>query len=53
MKSPKIQRWIDLLATVTGGTGRFTGASGSLSRTGSVSTVTVAGEFEMSGTLVY
>jgi hypothetical protein len=39
--------------TVTGGTGRFTGASGSLSRTGSVSTVTVAGEFEMSGTLIY
>jgi hypothetical protein len=38
---------------VVGGTGRFTGASGSLSRTGSVSTVAVDAEFEMSGTLTY
>jgi hypothetical protein len=39
--------------TVTGGTGRFAGASGSLSRTGSVSTASLAGEFEMSGTITY
>jgi hypothetical protein len=39
--------------TVTGGTGRFAGASGSLARSGSVSVLTLTGEFETSGTPSY
>ena len=39
--------------TVTGGTGRFAGATGSLSRTGLVSTASLSGRFEMAGTLGY
>ena len=39
--------------TVTGGTGRFAGATGSLTRTGAVSTASLSGRFEMSGTLGY
>ena len=39
--------------TVTGGTGRFAGATGSLSRAGAVSTASVSGRFEMPGTLGY
>jgi hypothetical protein len=39
--------------TVTGGTGRFAGASGSLDRAGTVSILTQTGEFETSGTVTY
>jgi hypothetical protein len=39
--------------TVTGGTGRFAGASGALARTGSVSVLTQTGEFETRGSLSY
>ena len=39
--------------TVTGGTGRFAGATGSLSRTGTVSTASLSGRFEMVGTINY
>lgn len=39
--------------TVTGGTGRFADASGSLSRIGSVSVVTLSGQYETRGTLSY
>ena len=38
---------------VTGGTGRFAGASGSLARAGSASLLTQTGEFETSGSLSY
>jgi hypothetical protein len=41
------------IETVTGGTGRFAGASGSLSHTGTASLVTHAGQSEISGTLTY
>jgi hypothetical protein len=39
--------------TVTGGTGRFAGASGSLERAGAVSIFTQTGEFETSGAISY
>lgn len=39
--------------TVTGGTGRFAGASGSLTRTTSVSVLTRTGQYEITGTLSY
>jgi hypothetical protein len=39
--------------TVTGGTGRFAGASGSLDRAGTVSILTLTGEFETSGAITY
>jgi hypothetical protein len=39
--------------TVTGGTGRFAGASGSFSVTGSISQATRTGQIELSGTLSY
>jgi hypothetical protein len=39
--------------TVTGGTGRFAGASGSMLRTGSVSVVSLSGQYETRGTVSY
>jgi len=39
--------------TVTGGTGRFAGASGSLRRVGSVSVILLNGQLELTGTLSY
>jgi hypothetical protein len=39
--------------TVTGGTGRFAGASGSMLRTASVSVVSLSGRYETHGTLSY
>ena len=39
--------------TVTGGTGRFSGASGAMIRTVSVSVVRLSGEYETHGTLSY
>lgn len=39
--------------TVTGGTGRFAGASGSLTRTASVSVRVLSGTYEFDGTLSY
>ena len=39
--------------TVTGGTGRFAGASGSMLRTGRISIVSLSGQYETHGTLSY
>jgi hypothetical protein len=39
--------------TVTGGTGRFAGATGSFLRAGTVTIATSTGQFETSGTLSY
>ena len=39
--------------TVTGGTGRFAGASGALTRTASLSVLVLSGQYETSGTLSY
>ena len=39
--------------TVTGGTGRFTGATGAMTRTVSVSVIRLSGEYETRGTLSY
>jgi hypothetical protein len=39
--------------TVTGGTGRFAGASGSLTRTARVSVLVLSGTYEFDGTLSY
>ena len=39
--------------TVTGGTGRFAGASGSLTRTAKVSVLVLSGTYEFDGTLSY
>ena len=39
--------------TVTAGTGRFVGASGSMLRTGTVSVVSLSGQYETHGTLSY
>ena len=39
--------------TVTGGTGRFAGASGALTRTATLSVLVLSGEYELDGTLSY
>jgi hypothetical protein len=39
--------------TVTGGTGRFVGASGSLTRTATLSVFVLSGQYEFEGTLSY